>query len=58
MIENLPGYISIVFILTTFLTIGFFFFAIRQTNLFQTTSRKNPYRRNFILVFLTMFSGN
>ncbi len=30
MIESLPGYISVVFILTTFLTIGFLFFAIRQ----------------------------
>jgi hypothetical protein len=35
MIENLPSYISIVFILTTFLTIGFLFYAIRQVNLFQ-----------------------
>jgi len=30
MIENLPGYISIIFILTTFLTVGFLFYAIRQ----------------------------
>lgn len=29
MIENLPGYISIIFILTTFLTVGFLFYAIR-----------------------------
>ncbi len=31
MIETLPGYISIVFILTTFLTIGFLFYAIRRS---------------------------
>lgn len=31
MTENLPPYISIVFILTTFLTIGFLFHGIRQT---------------------------
>lgn len=30
MTETLPGYISIVFILTTFATIGFLFYAIRQ----------------------------
>jgi hypothetical protein len=31
MMENLPQYISIVFILTTFLTVGFLFYAIKQT---------------------------
>jgi len=31
MIEGLPGYISIAFILTTFLTVSFIFYAIRQT---------------------------
>lgn len=40
MIENLPSYISIVFILTTFLTIGFLFYAIRQASLFQTIPGK------------------
>ena len=39
MTENLPGYISIVFILTTFLTLGFLFRAIRQT-VFDTVSAK------------------
>lgn len=39
MTENLPDYISIVFIVTTFLTIGFLFFAIRQTSI-QTTPAK------------------
>ncbi|MEZ5425731.1 MAG: hypothetical protein R2747_05660 [Pyrinomonadaceae bacterium] len=39
MIENLPGYISITFILTTFLTIGFLIHAVRKTVL-QTTPAK------------------
>ena len=47
MIENLPGYISITFILTTFLTVGILFYAIKQT-VFDTTPAK-------ILVFLTGF---
>lgn len=47
MIENLPGYISITFILTTFLTIGFLFYAIRQT-VFDTTAAK-------VLIFLMNF---
>ncbi len=32
MIENLPAFISIVFIVTTFLTIAFLFYAVRQSN--------------------------
>ena len=47
MIENLPGYISITFILTTFLTLGFLFYAIRQT-VFETLPAK-------ILLFLIPF---
>jgi hypothetical protein len=47
MIENLPGYVSIAFILTTFLTIGFLFYAIRQT-VFDTTAAK-------VLIFLMNF---
>lgn len=39
MIENLPAYISITFILTTFLTVGFFLFAIKQT-VFDTVAAK------------------
>ena len=38
--ENLPWYISVTFIVTTFLTVGFFLFAIRQT-VFETISRQN-----------------
>ena len=37
--ENLPWHISVTFIVTTFLTVGFFLFAIRQT-VFETTSAK------------------
>jgi hypothetical protein len=47
MIENLPGYISIIFIITTFLTTGFLFYAIRRT-VFDTTAAK-------VLIFLINF---
>jgi hypothetical protein len=53
MIENLPGYISIVFILTTFLTIGFLFYAIRQT-VFDTTAAKTVI---FLVNFWIFFQG-
>lgn len=42
--ENLPGYVSVTFILTTFLTAGFLLYAIRQT-VFKTEIAK-------ILIFL------
>ena len=45
--ENLPGIVSIVFILTTFLTVGFLFRAIRQT-VYETYAAK-------ILIFLVGF---
>ncbi len=47
MIENLPGYISITFILTTFLTVGFLLYAVKQT-VFDTLPAK-------ILIFLLSF---
>ena len=47
MIESLPNYISITFILTTFLTVGFIFYAIRQT-----VSETFPAK---ILIFLIPF---
>ncbi len=47
MIENLPGYISITFILTTFLTVGFLLHAVKQTG-FDTIPAK-------ILIFLLSF---
>jgi hypothetical protein len=39
MIENLPAYVSVTFTLTTFLTVGFFLYAIRQ-GAFQTVPAK------------------
>jgi hypothetical protein len=47
MIENLPGYVSITFILTTFLTVGFLLNAVKQT-VFDTVPAK-------ILIFLLAF---
>ncbi|HEX8288174.1 MAG TPA: hypothetical protein VF556_09265 [Pyrinomonadaceae bacterium] len=47
MLENLPGYISPIFILTTFLTIGFFLYAVRQT-VFETFPAK---LLSFLLAF-------
>jgi len=37
--ENLPSYVSIAFVLTTFLTVGFLFYAVRQT-VSDTTAAK------------------
>lgn len=47
MTENLPAYVSITFILTTFLTVGFFLYAIRST-VFETLPAK-------IFIALTAF---
>jgi hypothetical protein len=47
MIENLPGYVSITFILTTFLTVGFLLSAVKKT-VFDTNGAK-------ILIFLLAF---
>jgi hypothetical protein len=47
MIENLPAYVSVTFTLTTFLTVGFFLYAIRQ-GAFQALPAK-------ILISLTAF---
>ncbi|HVE56461.1 MAG TPA: hypothetical protein VNB22_06500 [Pyrinomonadaceae bacterium] len=47
MIENIPGYVSITFILTTFLTVGFLLYAVKQT-VFDTIPAK-------ILIFLLAF---
>ena len=45
MIENVPGYISITFILTTFLTIGFLFIAIKQ-------KAQNSFPAKLIILFI------
>lgn len=47
MIENLPGFVSITFILTTFLTVGFLLYAVKQT-VFETIPAK-------FLIFLLSF---
>jgi len=47
MIENLPEYVSITFILTTFLTVGFLLYAVKQS-VFETVPAK-------ILIFLLSF---
>jgi hypothetical protein len=47
MIENVPGFVSIFFILTTFLTVGFLLNAVKQT-VFETLPAK-------ILIFLLSF---
>ena len=47
MIENLPGYVSITFILTTFLTVGFLLYGVKQT-VFDTLPAR-------ILIFLFAF---
>jgi len=53
MIENLPGYVSIIFILTTFLTIGFLLSAVKQT-VFDTLPAKILI---FLLAFWTIFQA-
>jgi len=45
MTENLPSYVSIAFILTTFLTVGFLFYAVRQT-----VSATNAAKILFVLI--------
>jgi hypothetical protein len=56
MIENLPQYISIGFILTTFLTVGFLFRAIRNT-VFDTTAAKVViFTVNFWIFFQGVFA--
>ena len=53
MIENLSWHISVTFIVTTFVTVGFFLFAIRQT-VFETTSAKIF---SFLLAFWLLFQA-
>lgn len=53
MIENLPSYISTIFILTTFLTAGIFLFAVRQT-VFETVPAK---LFSFVLAFWLFFQA-
>ena len=51
--ENLPWYVSVTFIVTTFLTVGFFLFAIRQT-VFETFPAKIF---SFLIAFWLIFQA-
>jgi hypothetical protein len=53
MIENLPGYVSITFILTTFVTVGFLLYAVKQS-VFETIPAKILI---FLLAFWLIFTG-
>lgn len=53
MIENIPGYISITFILTTFVTVGFFLYAVKQKVL-ETKAAKIL---SFLLAFWLIFQA-
>lgn len=53
MIENVPGYISTTFIITAFVTVGFFLFAIRQS-VFETFPAKVF---SFLLAFWLLFQA-
>lgn len=53
MIENLPPYISVTFIITAFFTVGFFLYAIRQT-VFENFSAKIF---AFLLTFWLLFQA-
>ncbi len=56
MIENLPPYISVTFIITVFLTVGFFLYAVRQT-VFETFPAKLiTFLIAFWLIFQAMMS--
>ena len=56
MTENLPQFISIVFILTTFLTVGFLFYAIKQTVYDTTAAKAVIFLIPFYLFFQAMLS--
>lgn len=51
MIENLPGYVSITFILTTFLTVGIFLYAIKRGAFTATATKFLSFLLPFWLIF-------
>jgi hypothetical protein len=53
MIENLPPYVSVTFIITTFLTVGFFLYGVRRT-VFDTVPAKIF---SFLLAFWMLFQA-
>lgn len=56
MTENLPSYVSIVFILTTFLTVGFLFRAIRDTVFATIAAKTVVFLITFWIFFQAIFS--
>ncbi|CAA9397231.1 MAG: hypothetical protein AVDCRST_MAG74-1371 [uncultured Pyrinomonadaceae bacterium] len=59
MIENLPGYVSIIFILTTFLTVGIFLYAVKRGDFNSTAAKVLSFLLPFWLIFQASlaFSG-
>lgn len=53
MIENLPFYVSAIFILTTFLTVSFFLFAVKRAISSSTLAKF----LNFLILFWLLFQG-
>ena len=51
MIENLPGYVSVTFILTTFLTVGIFLYAIKRGAFTSTATKFLSFLIPFWLIF-------
>jgi hypothetical protein len=58
MIEGLPGYISIAFILTTFLTVSFIFYAIRQSASKTFSAKFLLFLIPFWLIFQAVLSSS
>jgi hypothetical protein len=51
MMENLPGYVSVTFILTTFLTVGIFLYAIKRGAFTSTATKFLSFLLPFWLIF-------
>jgi hypothetical protein len=51
MLENLPGYVSVTFILTTFLTVGIFLYAIKRGAFTSTATKFLSFLIPFWLIF-------
>lgn len=55
MIENLPIYVPLIFVLTTFLTIGFLLYAVQKENLLTTVPGKILTSAIFLWMLITAF---
>jgi hypothetical protein len=51
MIENLPGYVSVIFILTTFLSVGIFLYALKRGAFSSTATKFLSFSIPFWLIF-------